>query len=54
MKTKIKTFPLILICIGLLLIVDNYNLITHTWLKLWPIFLIIIGIVSICNSFISE
>lgn len=47
----LSVFPIILITIGLILLVDNLNIINNAFSKLWPLILIIIGIVKIVQSF---
>jgi hypothetical protein len=53
-KIKLRSFPIILITIGILLLIGNFNIIEDAWYKLWPIFLIIIGIVNISNYFLEN
>lgn len=43
------TFSIILICIGLLALIDNFTYIGWIW-KLWPVILIALGVVIIINT----
>lgn len=48
---RVKTFPIVLINIGLLIFIENITPITLVWDNFWPTILITIGICSIINSF---
>lgn len=50
MKNKIKTFPIFLIIIGTIILIENLSWMNNAWSKLWPCLLIAIGIISIFNS----
>ena len=53
-KIKLRSFPIILITIGIILLIGNFNIMQNVWYKLWPILLIIVGIVNITNYFIES
>lgn len=46
---KIKLFPLILINVGILMVLNNISI--NIWDTYWPTILITIGIGNIINSF---
>jgi membrane-bound ClpP family serine protease len=52
-QKQIRSFPIILIFIGIILLLSNFNIIENAILKLWPIIFIIIGITNIINYYIE-
>lgn len=48
---RIGMFPIILIVVGLIALLQNFNIVPNAWGKLWPLILIGIGIMKIYDYY---
>ncbi len=48
---KIRKFPVLLITVGILELLNSLNVLNFGFSKYWPILLIVVGIIMIWNSF---
>lgn len=51
---KIKSFPVLLIVMGFIILLETTGAYNGAVLRLWPILLVSVGTVKIINSFIEE
>jgi hypothetical protein len=50
---KIRKFPILLIVVGILELLNSLNILNFRFNEYWPVLLIIIGSIMIWNSFLD-